>query len=391
MAANEAAHDTLYLHYTPLQKGRSMRNRAMNLRLLIAVFLSVVCMAGLSDVAWASEALDITADALVACDTPLEETAFEADGQVSYDSAESPSPGTSEPDPSLSAATQGATDVQVDAAQSISEPRADTTDEPSPVEVAPQAEATFAYEHDPRDNPRAMADIDYNSQAVYGFQPSTSGSIKQYANYDWTDSAVVEGARRQRITYHEGFAELYELLDQMQEAGATTEQMARAISTKRNELRMKVAFNDPAELARLKARNLEQYGNENGGTPEYFFERYGSWETVLEKSFSVNSGMDACVGLYDTYYSLYVAAGQVPPDSRKPAAEEVTTNDVAKAPCEAATVEAPREEAATATPAALSSAPLRVLPATGDATVVMLPVALLACGTLVLVAAKKCA
>ena len=368
-----------------------MRNRAMNLRLLIAVFLSVVCMAGVSDVAWASEALDITADALVACDTPLEETAFEADGQVSYDSAESPSPGTSEPDPSLSAATQGATDVQVDAAQSISEPRADTTDVPSPVEVAPQAEATFAYEHDPRDNPRAMADIDYNSQAVYGFQPSTSGSIKQYANYDWTDPALVEGARQQRIAYHESFAELYELLDQMQEAGATTEQMARAISTKRNELRMKVAFNDPAELARLKARNLEQYGNENGGTPEYFFERYGSWETVLEKSFSVNSGMDACVGLYDTYYSLYVAAGQVPPDSRKPAAEEVTTNDVAKAPCEAATVEAPREEAATATPAALSSAPLRALPATGDATVVMLPVALLACGTLVLAAAKKCA
>ena len=31
---------------------------------------------------------------------------------------------------------------------------------------------SFAYEHDPRDNPEAMKDIIYNSAAVYGFSPS---------------------------------------------------------------------------------------------------------------------------------------------------------------------------------------------------------------------------
>ena len=31
---------------------------------------------------------------------------------------------------------------------------------------------SFAYEHDPRDNPEAMKDIIYNPAAVYGFSPS---------------------------------------------------------------------------------------------------------------------------------------------------------------------------------------------------------------------------
>ncbi|MBO7520108.1 MAG: hypothetical protein J6T73_04950, partial [Clostridia bacterium] len=30
-----------------------------------------------------------------------------------------------------------------------------------------------------------------------------------------------------------------------------------------------------------------------------------------EKAFSANVGMDACLGLYDDYYDLYVALGQV--------------------------------------------------------------------------------
>ena len=40
----------------------------------------------------------------------------------------------------------------------------------------------------------------------------------------------------------------------------------------------------------------------NGPTAESLFVKYGAWEKVLLKSFSSNSGMDACLGLYDVQY-----------------------------------------------------------------------------------------
>ncbi len=69
---------------------------------------------------------------------------------------------------------------------------------------------------------------------------------------------------------------------------------------------MEAYANDPDGLEALKKSNLETYGNENGGTPEYFYKKYGSWETVIEKAFSTNAGADACLGLYDKYYYTYI-------------------------------------------------------------------------------------
>ena len=48
--------------------------------------------------------------------------------------------------------------------------------------------SAFAYIHDPRENPEAMADIIENPEAVYGFSPSPdSQRLGSYAEYDWTD------------------------------------------------------------------------------------------------------------------------------------------------------------------------------------------------------------
>ncbi|MBR3234224.1 MAG: hypothetical protein IKG11_01260 [Atopobiaceae bacterium] len=238
----------------------------------------------------------------------------------------------------------------------------------------------FAYQHDPRKNPSAMADIIEDKSAVYGFSPSPTGSLKQYVSFDWSDPAVVEAGRQQRIAYHNSFAELYDLLDEMKANNASPEQTARAVSTRRNELRMASVADDPEELAKLKQRNLEQYGNENGGTPEFFYEKYGSWEKVIEKSFSVNSGMDACTGLYDDYFDVYVAAGQVPPDpDSEPEPEPVEGGgdttvivDDATTPTVAmATPSSPTVERANTT--RVSST---VLPATGDQPSVLSAVAM---------------
>lgn len=176
-----------------------------------------------------------------------------------------------------------------------------------------KAEA-FSYEHDPQLNPSAMADIVADETAVYGFRPSETGSLKQYAEMDWSDPGVVEAGRQERLAYHDSFAEMYDLLGKMRAADKEIEEIARAVSTLRNELRMAAYNGDPEGLEAMKARNLEKYGHEEGPLPDELFEQYGSWEMVLEKSFSVNSGMDACLGLYDDYYDLYVLAGQVHDD-----------------------------------------------------------------------------
>ena len=168
--------------------------------------------------------------------------------------------------------------------------------------------APFAYEHDPRDNPRAMRDIVYNPDAVYGFSPSKAeeSTLKDYADaIDWTDEKQVADARGQRQAYHDSMEELYDIILDMVKADEDIETIARTVSRRRNELRLEAGKDDPEGLALTKKRNLEIYGNELGPTPEWLYEKYGSWEAVLLKALGANAGMDACVGLYDEYYYLY--------------------------------------------------------------------------------------
>lgn len=50
--------------------------------------------------------------------------------------------------------------------------------EPSNVESKQEQEQeVFRYEHDPRDNPSAMADIVEDETAIYGFRPSKTGAL----------------------------------------------------------------------------------------------------------------------------------------------------------------------------------------------------------------------
>ena len=165
------------------------------------------------------------------------------------------------------------------------------------------SEYKCVYTHDPRINSKAMEDIVVNPDAVYGFSPDPNSTrLGEYASYDWTDPAVVEKARQDRIKYLAGFDEQYEIWNKMTVEGKSVEEIARAVSAKRNELRLASYKDDPIGLEKVKKSNLDTYGNENGPTPESLYEKYGSWEKVIIKSFSSNSGMDACLGLYDDQY-----------------------------------------------------------------------------------------
>ena len=192
--------------------------------------------------------------------------------------------------------------------------------------LMPAYAAAGSYAHDPMDNPKAAQDIVENPDAVYGYSPSPdSVRLRDYVDLDWTDEAAVDQMRVQREAYHASIQELYDLIASMGAAGDTTEEIARAVSTKRNEIRLEAYKDDPEGLEKVKQSNLDTYGNENGGTPEFFYEKYGSWETVLEKSLSANAGADACLGLYDKYYDTYIlpASGPVGP-VEDPASETYT-------------------------------------------------------------------
>ena len=168
----------------------------------------------------------------------------------------------------------------------------------------------FSYIHDPRDNPEAMADIVENPEAVYGFSPDPeSVRLGSYAAYDWTDPETVATAQENRRAYHEAMDSMTDILYRMRDEGASIEEMARAVSTERNRLRLEAYRDDPDGLASLKESNLKTYGHEDGPTPDELFEKYGSWTAVLQKAFSPNLGMDVCCGLYDEYYQLYIELG----------------------------------------------------------------------------------
>lgn len=192
-----------------------------------------------------------------------------------------------------------------------------TAEIPVPTPAATAAEATepvpFAYVHDPRENPDAMQDIIEDPDAVYGFSPNPeSARLGTYADYDWTDAEIVEQGRQDRIAYHESLNSLYDILYKMRDEGKSIEEMARTVSAERNRLRLESYKDDPEGLEKVKQSNLDTYGDENGPSADSLYEKYGSWETVLQKAFGTNAGMDACVGLYDDYYPLYVELGMIP-------------------------------------------------------------------------------
>lgn len=361
--------------------------RATLAKLLAALILSALCVTtspfdAQADEGASAKQADYPAIALNAQDAPGEEDAAEGEpapgalvaDDVTPSASDAPGDALGEaavPTPNEATASERAlqtTATSDDATAPESTLQAGTAED----ELAATT-STFTYQHDPRNNPSAMKDIIADIAAVYGFRPSPDGSLKQFADADWSDPAVVEKGRQDRLAYHKSIEALYDILATMQAAGASTEEIARAVSTKRNEIRMASYANDPEGLARLKARNLEEYGNENGGTPEYFFNKYGSWETVIEKSFSVNSGMDACLGLYDIYYSLYVASGQVPPDKIEPHRQDDSSNaENGTAPNTAARI--------AATPSATTPS---TLPATGDNSPASALVTLFAAASLV--------
>lgn len=230
------------------------------------------------------------------------------------------------------------------------------------------------YIHDPMENPMAAADIIVDPDAVYGYAPNPDSTrLGVFADYDWSDETFVAQMQTEREEYHESMHELYQIKADMEAEGKTVEEIARAVSTRRNEIRLESYKDDPEGLAQLKESNLATFGNENGGTPDYFYEKYGSWETVIEKAFSTNAGADAILGLYDKYYDTYIidsGEGQTEP--------EESTESVTEAATEAATGNV--TEPASENPTTAVGNQSKTSPKTGDPVSAMVTIMMTAAG-----------
>lgn len=176
-----------------------------------------------------------------------------------------------------------------------------------PIDTDPD-KAGFQYAHDPMEYTPAAEEIVVNPDAIYGFSPNPeSKRLGEFArNIDWTDPEEVAMRRQERQEYHDSLIELYNVAEEMYYAGSTLEDIAREVSGKRNEIRLRTYRNDPEGLQMVKKSNLAAYGNENGATAESLYDKYGSWAVIIQKSLSSNPGMDACLGFYDEYYELYL-------------------------------------------------------------------------------------
>ncbi|MCR4922915.1 MAG: hypothetical protein K5931_02770 [Lachnospiraceae bacterium] len=170
----------------------------------------------------------------------------------------------------------------------------------------------FKYAHNPLLNPKVLKDVIVDPDSIYGFSPNPfSDRLGEYASYDWSDPMVVYKARQDRIKYLQDDDGLYITYINLKAQGKNIEEIAREVSHRRNLIRLKSYDGNSEGLAKVKKSNLKTYGNEEGPTADQLYEKYGSWEKVLSKAFSVNPGMDACLGLYDDNYYRYVLAGDI--------------------------------------------------------------------------------
>ena len=164
----------------------------------------------------------------------------------------------------------------------------------------------FEYIHNPSYLKNVMDDCEYDKNAVFGYKPNTTGSLKQFAEYNWYDKDTVYQYKEERILYIKHSDERIKSLEnELRNENKTIEEIARACSKLRNEIRLEQYKDDPEGLEKIKQRNLEKYGYEDGPKADDLYNQYGSWEIVLSKCYSTNRGMDACCGVYDMYFNLY--------------------------------------------------------------------------------------
>ena len=152
----------------------------------------------------------------------------------------------------------------------------------------------------PSDNPKVLADAIEDSTAVYGYRPREDGSIKQFANYDWSDPKVVAELREIRLDYLQENRSYQNMVDNMRNAGCSNTEIAQRLVVERNTHRLSYYVDETGkiineDLYRQAAEHCVSYEDLrkgiNGKPAKTDLQ-------IIESAMKSNPGYDACCGLY---------------------------------------------------------------------------------------------
>ena len=163
----------------------------------------------------------------------------------------------------------------------------------------------FKYVHNPLDNPKVQRDAIEDPNAVYGYRPREDGSLASFINGKWNDPIAVEGYRQDRIAYHnrnEGAAQ--QMVSNMKAEGASIQDIARAVNEYRNQSRINAYIDSNGNIKNIDGYNAALARAEKNSYEELI--RKGKTpEQIIKSATKGNPAMDACTGLYDTYFDTY--------------------------------------------------------------------------------------
>jgi hypothetical protein len=159
-------------------------------------------------------------------------------------------------------------------------------------EEAPKSATDFSYTVN-----NVPSDLEENPRGVYGYVPKLG---TQFAppkwSVDWTDRQQVAKARAVRLEYHQNLENEKKLIADMRVQGKSAEEIGRFMNDLRNNTRMNF-YKTEEGRQKLRARNMEKYGNEMGPTYEQSYKQFRSAEGVIAATTRPNVSMDILTGV----------------------------------------------------------------------------------------------
>lgn len=149
-------------------------------------------------------------------------------------------------------------------------------------------------------DPNISSEVEIDADSVTGYRiKEDAPRLKDFSDIDFSDPKAVSNAQSIRKPYLDAEIANQNTCKSMLENGASTEEVGRYAVELRNQTRINANINNPEVLESMYDSNLRNFGNKFGMTPEQAFEKYGSWEKVINASTRTNPAMDIALGLYE--------------------------------------------------------------------------------------------
>ena len=137
--------------------------------------------------------------------------------------------------------------------------------------------------------------IEADPRGVYGYMAKPGSDFEKF---DFSNPEVVAKGRAERFEYLSESQKIDQDVAVMRADGKSSEEIGRHVTEVRNQQKVAIrAEMDPADVAKLEARNMKKYGNPVGPTADDLFEETNSWEEVIAKATRKNEALNMLLGI----------------------------------------------------------------------------------------------